>query len=236
MTHPRQLGRAILGLGLVVVLAGNILPASASGSPYRKKKTAIVKPAPPPYRGRVIAHRHPVYRPVTALPVGHTPFSTRNRSYFFHNGHYYWHTPAGYVRIGGPLGHVVTVLPTGYRSFRWDHSAYSYYGGTFYRFDEAAGTYTVVIPPIGAEVPGLPEGAETIRHEGITFQYAFGVFYRYNPLTKVYVVTHAPLGAVVKTIPYDFETRERDGREVYVYNGVTYEALGEGDDLLYRVI
>jgi hypothetical protein len=146
----------------------------------------------------------------------------------------YWH----------PIGFTVTVLAAtaivvAVASSSGDDeqtTEYYYDRGTWMKKD--GNVYEVIPAPVGAVISELPEGAEPTQASSETYYYYAGDFYKDHDNGK-YIVVAAPFGAEVSALPEGYEERNvgKGGEEdyYYVYNGVWYEAVSDGDDVLFVV-
>jgi len=155
-----------------------------------------------------------------------------------------WHAPAHWH----PVGFTLTVLAvtaivvaitsddSGGSQDEAQPGEYYYDRGTWMKMD---GTVYVVIPaPVGAVISELPDGSEETQASGETYYYYAGDFYKGHEDGK-YVVVKAPFGAEVSALPEGYEDRnagtEEDPDYYYVCNGVWYEAVSDGEDVLFVV-
>lgn len=90
--------------------------------------------------GKSYAH---YYRP--NLPKSHLEIRVSGLAYYYYGGHFFQHTPSGYVIVRPPEGVVIETLPVGYKPIPYDGTTYYYFDRTYY-VKEPAG-YVVITPP-----------------------------------------------------------------------------------------
>lgn len=119
--------------------------------------SAIAVSAAPPTRGPVY-HKSPVVtlaprptRYIRALPYGYRTFLYGGLTYYFFNGHYYYHGPHGYAVVAAPVGATIRFLPPGAVVVTVGATSYYTQSGVYYQ-DIPEG-YRVVNPPIVVETP-----------------------------------------------------------------------------------
>jgi len=157
-----------------------------------------------------------------------------------------WHAPVYWQ----PIGFTLTVLAVTAIVVSWtsggqggageggsdDEQEYYYDQGTWMK--KEANVYVVIPAPVGAAISELPDGFEKTQASSETYYYYAGDFYKDHEGGK-YIVVKAPFGAQVSVLPEGYEDRnagtEEDPDYYYVYNGVWYEAVSDGEDVLFVV-
>ena len=95
------------------------------------------------------SHR-PRYGIEVVLPLGATPLTFGDGSYYYRRGRYYRHISRSYVLVPAPVGAVVPALPEAHRTIVIDGITYHEYDGVYYKGGPAG--YTVV--PVAQATPG----------------------------------------------------------------------------------
>lgn len=193
---------------------------------YKTKKRRTVKRTYYPHYGGLVA------KP----PVGHRTLTVKGRSYYYHDGIYYWPGKSGHVVISGPVGARISVLPKGYKRVYVNRVPYYYYYGTYYHYDPGLRAYIVVDSPLGAEITMMPEGYETLYLGSTPYYYYHGTYYQYDPGRRYYRVVRAPVGLELSVLPYGYETMTVGSGRHYVYRGVHYVPHRRNGVTVYKVV
>ena len=151
------------------------------------------------------------------LPHGFVNLSVGSRPFFYHGGHFYRHSPAGYVVVAAPLGASVVSLPASAVRVQIGGAFFYQYGSAYYQWQPATSTYVVVPPPAGAPVasvpsPAAPPAPSTGPNSGTG----------YAPGEVLEELPSGYAAEVINGVQYYryggnyFMPTQRDGREVYV--------------------
>ncbi|WKD49516.1 DUF6515 family protein [Microbulbifer spongiae] len=205
-----KLLKSILGASACIALAAFAFSPSADARGYER-------------RGDHHHHRGGYYRGprvsigfiAPALPLGHVRVAVGGRPYYYHGGHFYRHSPRGYVVVAAPLGASVVTLPASAVRVQLGGVTYYQYGDAYYQWYPATRTYVVVAPPAPAPAPVavVPAPAPASPNPGPN---------GFLPGQVVETLPNGYAAEVINGIQYYryggnyFLPTQRDGREVYV--------------------
>ena len=91
---------------------------------------------------------------VRRVPPGYRTLIWGGLTYFYCEGLFYRHTPAGYIIADPPVGVIVPSLPSGYTTVMVRETPYYTYGDAYYV--TAPNGYAVATPPVVSAPPTVP--------------------------------------------------------------------------------
>lgn len=142
-----------VSLVVFLVVGVTAVALSANSAPVHNR---------PIYKKKAITRHAPPVRYVRALPYGYRTFVHGGLTYYYADGHYYHHSPDGYMVITAPVGATVQFLPAGAVSVTIGKVRYYRVAGVYYQKSTAG--YRIVNPVV-VEAPAndLVEGADRVR-------------------------------------------------------------------------
>lgn len=135
------------------------------------------------YRHRPDYYRHRPHGSVYhSLPAGFFALSVAGAAFFYHMGHYYRQTPAGYVVVQAPFGARVRVLPEECSDMYIDGRRYYDCNEVFYQPD--GDEYIVIERPSGVRI--IAEVGDEVRVKAEYLNVRSGPSTRHRSISKLY--------------------------------------------------
>ncbi|MFA0791063.1 DUF6515 family protein [Microbulbifer echini] len=194
----------VLGAGAFIALAAFAFSPSADARGYERGDNHRHH-----HRGHYRGPRVSIGFIAATLPREHVRVAVGGRPYYYHGGHFYRHSPRGYVVVSAPLGASVVTLPASAVPVQVGGLTYYQYADSYYQWIPANRSYVVVAPPAPVAVVPAPAPVVTVPAPA--------------PATIPATPNPGPNGfqpgQVVETLPTGYTAEMINGIQYYRYGG-----------------